>query len=46
MGLPGAGKSTLAEAYVADGYHRLNRDEAGGSLEALIPAVRAGARRR
>jgi aryl-alcohol dehydrogenase-like predicted oxidoreductase/histidinol phosphatase-like enzyme len=38
MGIPGAGKSTLARRYVADGYHRLNRDEAGGSLKALIPA--------
>ena len=39
MGLPGAGKTTLAETYVTDGYLRLNRDEAGGSLDALIPAL-------
>jgi predicted kinase len=36
MGLPAAGKSTLAETLVADGYLRLNRDEAGGSLRGVI----------
>ncbi len=35
MGVPGAGKSLLAEAYVARGYVRLNRDERGGSLREL-----------
>lgn len=35
MGLPGAGKSTLTERLVADGYQRLNRDETGGTLRAL-----------
>jgi aryl-alcohol dehydrogenase-like predicted oxidoreductase/histidinol phosphatase-like enzyme/predicted kinase len=35
MGLPGAGKTTLTEQYVADGYQRLNRDETGGTLRAL-----------
>lgn len=35
MGLPAAGKSTLAKTLVADGYVRLNRDEAGGSLRGL-----------
>ena len=39
MGLPGAGKSRLAEGFVADGYARLNRDEAGGSLRALTVAL-------
>ena len=39
MGLPGAGKTTLAETYVTRGYLRLNRDDAGGSLNALIPAL-------
>src|SRR5262245_20838573 len=37
MGLPGAGKSTAARAFVDDGYARLNRDEAGGSLRSLLP---------
>ena len=37
MGLPGAGKSTAAQMFVADGYARLNRDEAGGSLRRLLP---------
>jgi aryl-alcohol dehydrogenase-like predicted oxidoreductase/adenylate kinase family enzyme len=32
MGMPGAGKSTLASEYVARGYARLNRDDAGGTL--------------
>jgi aryl-alcohol dehydrogenase-like predicted oxidoreductase len=35
MGIPGAGKSRIAERYVADGYVRLNRDERGGSLRDL-----------
>jgi aryl-alcohol dehydrogenase-like predicted oxidoreductase len=35
MGIPGAGKSRLAEEYVARGYQRLNRDERGGSLREL-----------
>ena len=35
MGLPGAGKTTLAEQFVADGYQRINRDETGGTLRAL-----------
>ena len=39
MGLAGAGKSTLAARFVADGYHRLNRDEAGGTLRGLLPAL-------
>ena len=39
MGIPGAGKSTYARTLVADGYHRLNRDEAGGSLAGLLPVL-------
>ena len=39
MGLPGAGKSTLAREYVADGFVRLNRDDAGGSLAALAASL-------
>jgi aryl-alcohol dehydrogenase-like predicted oxidoreductase/histidinol phosphatase-like enzyme/predicted kinase len=39
MGLPGAGKTTLARRFVADGYFRVNRDEEGGTLRDLIPAV-------
>ena len=49
MGLPGAGKTTLTERYVADGYQRINRDEAGGTLRALIGdlerSIAAGASR-
>jgi aryl-alcohol dehydrogenase-like predicted oxidoreductase len=36
MGIPGAGKSYLAEEYVERGYVRLNRDEQGGTLRALV----------
>ena len=32
MGIPGAGKSRIADDYVAHGYVRLNRDERGGTL--------------
>jgi aryl-alcohol dehydrogenase-like predicted oxidoreductase/histidinol phosphatase-like enzyme len=39
MGLPGAGKSTLAADLVERGYERLNRDEAGGRLADLVPAL-------
>ena len=49
MGIPGAGKSRIAEEHVARGYLRLNRDERGGSLRdvagALDEALAAGARR-
>jgi aryl-alcohol dehydrogenase-like predicted oxidoreductase/histidinol phosphatase-like enzyme/predicted kinase len=39
MGLPGAGKSTVAKELAAAGYLRLNRDEAGGTLRDLVPAL-------
>ena len=39
MGIPGAGKSRVAEEYVARGYVRLNRDERGGSLRELAEAL-------
>jgi aryl-alcohol dehydrogenase-like predicted oxidoreductase/predicted kinase/histidinol phosphatase-like enzyme len=39
MGLPAAGKSTYAESLVAQGYRRLNRDEIGGTLRGLLPAL-------
>jgi aryl-alcohol dehydrogenase-like predicted oxidoreductase/predicted kinase len=49
MGIPGAGKTRVAEDYVARGYVRLNRDERGGSLRELADAleeeVASGARR-
>jgi aryl-alcohol dehydrogenase-like predicted oxidoreductase/predicted kinase len=38
VGIPGAGKSRLAEGYVARGYARLNRDERGGTLRELAGA--------
>ena len=41
MGLPGAGKTTAAQVLVAQGYTRVNRDEAGGPLRALAPAIGA-----
>ena len=39
MGIPGAGKTTAAKRYVARGFHRLNRDERGGSLRELARAL-------
>ena len=49
MGIPGAGKSRIAEKYVARGYLRLNRDERGGTLRALADLLEdelvSGARR-
>ena len=39
MGLPAAGKSTVAERLTADGYTRVNRDEKGGSLDSLLPVL-------
>jgi aryl-alcohol dehydrogenase-like predicted oxidoreductase len=39
MGLPGAGKSRLAADLVTSGYARLNRDESGGPLAALVPKL-------
>jgi aryl-alcohol dehydrogenase-like predicted oxidoreductase/predicted kinase/histidinol phosphatase-like enzyme len=49
MGLPGAGKSTVAEGLTAQGYARLNRDESGGTLRGLLPdldrALTSGATR-
>jgi predicted kinase/histidinol phosphatase-like enzyme len=41
MGLPGAGKTTFAEGLTAQGYLRLNRDAAGGTLRDLLPALDA-----
>ena len=49
MGLPGAGKTTLAHTLVADGFAHLNRDEQGGvlrdQLSALDRLVESGQRR-
>ena len=39
MGIPGAGKSHLAEEYVTRGYVRLNRDERGGTLRELADTL-------
>ena len=36
MGVPGAGKSRAAEALVARGYERLNRDTLGGTLRGIV----------
>jgi aryl-alcohol dehydrogenase-like predicted oxidoreductase/predicted kinase len=49
MGMPGAGKTTVARELEARGYERLNRDALGGSLADLVPrlhsALAAGRRR-
>lgn len=39
MGIQGAGKSELVEAYEAAGYARLNRDLLGGKLDDLVPEL-------
>ncbi len=39
MGIPGAGKSRVAQDYVDRGYVRLNRDERGGALRELADAL-------
>ena len=39
MGLPAAGKSSMAQTLVTQGYVRLNRDKAGGSLADLLPVL-------
>jgi aryl-alcohol dehydrogenase-like predicted oxidoreductase len=41
VGLPGAGKTTLASDLEREGYLRLNRDEAGGRLADLLPELAA-----
>ena len=49
MGIPGAGKTRLAESFISRDYLRLNRDERGGGLlelaGALEQALAAGTRR-
>ena len=42
MGMPGAGKSTVAQEFIANGYERLNRDERGGKVSDLLAALSAG----
>lgn len=46
MGYNAAGKSTLVEQFVRDGYHRINRDENGGSIPEQVgfarDAIKAG----
>ena len=41
MGIPGAGKSRVANDYADRGYRRLNRDLRGGSLRQLADALDA-----
>jgi len=49
MGMPGAGKSTIARELETAGYERLNRDTRGGALTDLVAeldtGLRAGKRR-
>jgi aryl-alcohol dehydrogenase-like predicted oxidoreductase/predicted kinase len=42
MGMPGAGKTTHARAFVDLGYARLNRDDEGGRLADLVVRLDAG----
>jgi aryl-alcohol dehydrogenase-like predicted oxidoreductase len=41
MGMPGAGKTTVARELESRGYERLNRDALGGSLADLVPRLQA-----
>ena len=36
MGYPASGKTVITEEYEEHGYHRLNRDEIGGTLDGLV----------
>jgi len=38
-GIPAAGKSQFTRELVTNGYARLNRDERGGKLSSLVPAL-------
>jgi HAD superfamily hydrolase (TIGR01662 family) len=40
-GMPAGGKSTLVQSLVGEGYQRLNRDEAGGRVDDLLPRLEA-----
>lgn len=40
MGAPGSGKTTHAREFVERGYERLNRDERGGRLDALVGSLK------
>lgn len=40
MGYLAAGKSTLVSDFVAQGYHRINRDTTGGSLDGQVALAR------
>jgi aryl-alcohol dehydrogenase-like predicted oxidoreductase/histidinol phosphatase-like enzyme len=42
MGMPAAGKSSVAQEFVARGYRRLNRDSSGGKLADLVPELDSG----
>lgn len=44
IGMPGAGKSTIARDFVNEGYARLNRDERGGRLADLTATLDDGLR--
>jgi len=39
MGIPGAGKTLVAQRYAGGGHERLNRDELGGSLREIAAAL-------
>ena len=42
MGIPGAGKTLVANEYTDRGYVRLNRDDRGGTLRELASALETG----
>ena len=42
IGMPAAGKSGIAKAFVESGYERLNRDQRGGTLSGLVEVLDQG----
>lgn len=43
MGTPAAGKTSRVTPFVDRGYHRLNRDALGGTLDGLVPRLETAA---
>ena len=41
MGYPASGKTSITKQFVDNGYHRINRDELGGSLDGVADKVKA-----
>src|SRR3569832_349991 len=40
-GMPAGGKSTITKRFTDAGFHRMNRDVEGGTVDGLIPTAEA-----